>query len=79
MSIEQDLKELIVDRLFLDIEADEIQTDTELVEYGVDSFLLLEAIVAIEEQFDIRIEQKDIKADTLKSIASLTALVRSKK
>ena len=73
------LKELLVERLFLEIDPTDIETETELSEYGVDSFLLLELIVAIEEMFDVRFQQTDITSDTLKSIASLRELIESKK
>ncbi len=77
-SIKQTLKELIVDRLFLDLAPADIGDDTALVEYGVDSFLLLEVIVAIEEEFGVKIEQGDITSETLKSVNSLAELVESK-
>ena len=77
-NLEQTLKELIVERLFLDIAPEEIETEKELSEYGVDSFLLLELIVALEETFGVKFEQSDIKADVLKSVKSLADLVRSK-
>lgn len=77
-TLESQLKELIVERLFLDIAPEDIDTDTELSEYGVDSFLLLELIVALEEVFSVKFEQSDISADVLKSVASLAALVKSK-
>lgn len=77
-NLEQALKELIVERLFLDIAPEDIQTEAPLADYGVDSFLLLELIVAIEESFDVKFAQSDIKPDVLKSVATLAALVRSK-
>lgn len=76
--LETRLKELIVERLFLDIDPTEIETETELSEYGVDSFLLLEVILALEEEFGVKFEQKDIKADVLKSVKTLADLIRSK-
>ena len=79
MAMEQALKELIVERLFLDSEPGAIEDDVELAEYGVDSFLLLELIVAIEEMFAVKFEQADITSETLKSVATLAALVRGKK
>ena len=78
-TLESQLKELIVERLFLDIAPEEIETDAPLSDYGVDSFLLLELIVALEEVFEVKFEQSDITADVLKSVASLAALVKSKK
>jgi len=78
MSTEDKLKELIVERLFLDLDPSEIEDDTELAEYGVDSFLLLELIVAMEEMFEIQFEQTDITTETLKSVKALGDLIRSK-
>lgn len=78
MSLEESLQELIVDRLFLDLDPAAIGADTPLVEYGVDSFLLLELIVALEEMFDVKFDQADINAESLRSVASLAALVRAK-
>ena len=77
-SIEQTLKELIVERLFLDIAPDDIDTETPLVEYGVDSFLLLELVVALEDMFGIKFEQTDITSETLKSVETLADLIRRK-
>jgi acyl carrier protein len=77
--MEQALKELIVERLFLDIDPADIQNDVELVDYGVDSFLLLELIVAIEEMFEVKFEQADITSETLKSVSTLAELIRSKR
>ncbi len=77
-NLEQTLKELIVERLFLDIAPNDIETEAPLADYGVDSFLLLELIVAIEETFGVKFAQSDIKADVLKSVATLATLVRSK-
>ncbi len=77
-SLELQLKELIVERLFLEIDAEQIGDNTPLTDYGVDSFLLLELIVALEEVFDVKFEQSDITAEVLQTVASMAALVRSK-
>jgi len=77
-TVQESLKELIVERLFLDIEPTEIEDDVELSEYGVDSFLLLELIVALEEMFEVKFEQTDITSEALKSVTTLTVLIRSK-
>jgi acyl carrier protein len=79
MSTAAELKELLVSRLFLDIAPEEIQDDAPLADYGVDSFLLLESVVAIEEVFGIRFAPKDINAANLRSVSSLAALIAGKK
>ena len=73
------IKELIVERLFLDISPESIEDEKPLSEYGVDSFLLLELIVAMEEIFGVTFEQSEITAEVLKSVASLAALVDGKR
>ena len=78
MTVEESLKQLIVERLFLEIKPAEIETETPLSEYGIDSFLLLELIVAMEEIFEVKFEQTDITSETLRSVATLAALIRAK-
>jgi acyl carrier protein len=76
--MEQQLKELLVERLFLDLDPSEIETDTALAEYGIDSFLLLELIVAIEEIFGVKFGQEDINTETLRSIGTLRDCIVAK-
>ena len=40
---------------------------------------LLELVVAMEEMFEVKFEQSDIKAGVLKSVKSLADLIKSKK
>ena len=76
--MEEQLKELIIERLFLDLNIADIETSKPLSDYGIDSFLLLELIVALEEQFSVKFEQADINADTLRSVQSLADCLRNK-
>ena len=78
MAIEETLKDLIVERLFLDLDPEEIDTDTALADYGVDSFLLLELIVALEEMFEVTFDQSDITSETLKSVRTLADLIQQR-
>jgi len=78
MSIEDSLKDLIIERLFLELDPQEIDADTALADYGVDSFLLLEIIVGMEETFEVQFDQSDITSETLRSVSSLADLIRLK-
>lgn len=78
LTLEDQIKELLVERLFLDLEPSQIEKDTLLSEYGVDSFLMLELVVAMEEIFAVHFEPADITAAALKTVSSLAALIRSK-
>lgn len=76
--MEQELKELLVERLFLDVAPDAIEPDVALAEYGVDSFLLQELIVALEESFGVRFEHGDLNTDTFSTLAKLAEAVKAK-
>lgn len=78
IAIESQLQELLVERLFLDIDPLSIDPQADLADYGVDSFMLLELVVAMEETFAVQFEPADITAQALKSLASLADLIRTK-
>lgn len=79
MTIDDQLKTVLIERLFLDLSIDQIDAEAPLADYGIDSFLLLELVVGIEEMFEVRFQQSDINADTLRSIASLRECVMAKR
>ena len=77
--IEDRLKRMIVDRLFLKLAPEDIEEDKSLIEtYGVDSVSLLELVVGIEEEFGVVIGDKEFRVDNFKTVAALAAFVRSK-
>ncbi len=77
--IEARLKEMIVERLFLSVAAQDIETDASLIEqYGVDSVSLLELVVGLEEAFGIMIEDSDFDVRNFGSVASLRDFVQTR-
>jgi len=77
--IETTLKNMIVDRLFLAVAPEEIDTDASLIdEYGVDSVSLLELVVGLEEAFGIMIEDSDFDVRNFSSVASLRNFVQAR-
>ncbi len=78
-AIEAKLKEMIVERLFLNIAPDDITTDASLIDaYGVDSVCLLELVVGLEEAFGIVIEDGDFDVRNFISVAALRDFVQSR-
>lgn len=75
----QRLKETLVDRLDLDRQTDEIPDDCLLfgVGLGLDSVDALEIVVAIESEFDIRIEDDDMQE--IRSVNSIVDLIVSRR
>ena len=77
--IESKLKDMIVERLFLQVAPAEIETDASLVTaYGVDSVCLLELVVGLEEAFGIVIEDGDFDVRNFSSVAALRDFVSAR-
>lgn len=77
--IEDRLKRMIVDRLFLKLAPEQLEEEKSLIDgYGVDSVSLLELVVGIEEEFGVVIADDEFKVDNFKTVAALAAFVRSK-
>ncbi|MGI6494649.1 MAG: acyl carrier protein [Kiritimatiellia bacterium] len=77
--IDIQLKEMIVDRLFLKLDPYELRSDASLIdEYGVDSVCLLELVVGLEEAFGIVVEDGDFQIANFETVDALSAFVQSR-
>ncbi len=77
--VEDRLKKMVVERLFMRIAPEEIDETRSLVdEYGVDSVSLLEMVVGIEEEFGVAIADEEFKLSLFETISSLADFVKSK-
>ena len=79
MELTHRLKETLVDRLDLDRQIDEIPDDCLLfgVGLGLDSVDALEIVVAVEGEFEIRVEDGDMQE--IRSVNSIVDLIMSRK
>jgi len=78
-TVEDRLKKMIVERLFLKIDPERIDDAKSLVdEYGVDSVSLFELVVGLEEEFGIRIGDDEFDIRNFATVAALARFVRSK-
>ena len=78
-TVENRLKKMIVERLFLKIDPERIDDAKSLVdEYGVDSVSLFELVVGLEEEFGIRIGDDEFDIKHFVTVAALARFVRSK-
>lgn len=74
--IETKLKEMIVERLFMQVAPEKIDTEAELTKtYGVDSVSLLELVVGLEEVFGIQVEDGEFDLANFRSVAALRNFV----
>ena len=77
--IEAKLKQMIVDRLFLQVAPSDIKTDASLIDaYGVDSVCLLELVVGLEEAFGVVIEDGDFDVRNFISVSALRDFVKAR-
>lgn len=74
------LKELVVERLFLNVEPQEIGDEDQLMEkFGIDSVQLFEIIVGLEEVFEVSMAEEEFSVDHFESINSIAAFVKDKR
>lgn len=74
--MEEKIKNIIGDVLELEENIrSEIQVDDDLTKYGMDSINAIEAVVTLEMEFDISIEEDDLLLENLLSISKMKQVV----
>lgn len=78
--IEDRIKAMIVERLFLDVEPGDIADDDHLMEkYEIDSVRLFEMVIGVEELFGLVIDEEDFDVALFRDVNSIADYVRKKK
>ncbi|HPD17252.1 MAG TPA: acyl carrier protein [Planctomycetota bacterium] len=78
-SVEDQLKAMIVERLFLNVAPADIADDDLLMEkFEIDSVRLFEIVIGLEEVFDISLEDDEFSIERFESVKAIAELVRSK-
>lgn len=78
--LNQQLKEMIVERLFLKVEPAAIPDDANLMEtYGIDSVNLFEIVVGLEDEFGISLEEEDFSVEAFSTVNGIAELVARKR
>jgi len=78
-SVEDTLREMMVERLFLKIDPATIELDANLMEvYGIDSVQVSELVVGTEATFDISFDDDDFDPTQFDTLRSIAGLVRKK-
>ncbi len=73
------IKAMMVERLFMPMEPEDIEDDKSLVtEYGVDSLNLLELVVGVEEEFGVQIGDTEFRVGNFETVDSLAAFIHGK-
>ena len=79
MSTEDRVKKILIESSLKGVSPEELRVDTPLIEYGVglDSVATLELLVALEEEFQIRMDESGITPETFETIQSISNHVNS--
>ena len=79
--LESRIKELIVDRLKLDVSPEEIDSREPLFGdgLGLDSIDALELVLGVEQEFGVKIEDEEVGTEALTSVETLARFVASKR
>jgi acyl carrier protein len=75
------VKAVVIETLGVEDRADSIVATTPLLGSlpELDSMAVLELVLALEERFDISLEDEDVSADIFETLASLAAFVAGKR
>jgi acyl carrier protein len=77
--MKQDMKQFLVDQLFVDMPVETIRTDMGLAsDIGVDSLGFTELMAHLEDKYGVSISQDEFVPDNFRSIDTVVALVVSK-
>ena len=78
-TLEQQIKEMIVERCFLTIDPGEIADDADLMEeIGLDSVQVLEVVVGLEDVFGVSVEDADFEIANFSTVESIADYVRER-
>jgi len=78
--VKRQLKEMIVERLFLNVDPAQIGDDENLMEsYEIDSVNLFEIVVGLEEVFEISFEDDDFSVELFATVNTLAEFVDKKR
>ena len=78
-TLKNEIKELLVDRLFLRVKPEEIADDAPLMEsMGIDSVQLFELVVGLEEIYGITFEEDEFRLSLFQDVNSIADFVESK-
>ena len=80
MSIEKQVRDYILDNLLFTTDAAALVNDTSFLEKGIiDSTGILEMIFFLEQQFGIKVSDKELIPENLDSVNNVVRFVQAKK
>lgn len=78
--LKQQIKDMIVERLFLKVQPDAIPDEGNLMDlYNIDSVNLFEIVVGLEEDFGVSLEDTDFSTETFSTVDNIAEFVSQKR
>jgi len=78
-AMKAEIKNLLVERLFLRVKPEAIPNDAPLLEtLGIDSVALFELVVGLEDVYGITFEEEEFKLSLFKDVNSIADFVEQK-
>ncbi len=79
IKMKKEIKELLVERLFLRVKPDEIPDNAPLLEsLGIDSVALFELVVGLEDVYGITFEEDEFRLSLFQDVESIADFVEKK-
>jgi acyl carrier protein len=79
-NLKQQLKQMIVERLFLKVDPQDIPDDANLMEtYNIDSVNIFEIVVGLEDDFGISLAEEDFSIEAFATVDGIAELVTRKR
>jgi len=77
--LENRIKQILVERLFLEITPESLSSNESLTEnHGVDSVRLFDMVVGLEEDFEISFEDEELTIDNFDTVSAIAQRVKQK-
>jgi len=78
--LKQEIKELLIERLFLRAKPEDIPDDAALLDtMGIDSVALFELVVGLEDVYGITFEEDEFRLSLFKDVNSIADFVEKKR
>ena len=77
-TLEEKLKEMIVERLFLKIQSTDIGDEQALEDFGVDSVMIFEMVIGLEEEMGVVFEEEEFDVANFRTVKSIADSIREK-
>ncbi|HID06944.1 MAG TPA: acyl carrier protein [Armatimonadetes bacterium] len=77
--IKAQLKQMLIERLFLNVTPEEIPDDEPLMDaLGIDSVALFEVVVGLEDEFGITLDEAEFDVSLFRDINTMSQFVEQK-